>query len=761
MKTSKKKITAPASYDPGKGRPKEYLAYLNWQEMEALKRLNGNNQEVGPRGLPSFPPGSGSPNASKSSSSVSGIGSKAKSASSKAQSAASKSSSSKSSQSKASGVGAASKSAASKAQSASKGVGASKSSQERGSGVTGSKGGGASTQKSGAGKGMAKAGEVSKARNEVQKGNLAADRAIASRGLGVKSLNVGPMGTRVDVDRKAPGQQIKGAIKDVKEAKPAARSAAEVMRAGPFGAPSYTGRYNPATNRFDAPPIANTQVPNRAAKTDISRTYQSPTASQWGGPTVDVVNRAVKTSISPPVRMDPGVAAQLEQARKNYKTVTGPGGMVSTVYSDPDLSGRTLGDTISDYASSIGDAVYGGIRSIGSMLPNQPVQVSPTDVRRAIEPMRDQGEPAPTSAYTGYGGYMPSPQATYDALTGSSVLSTAVDKAPSPILDAGGIRKTISPPQTKFDEETMRMARMNELEQEARRIAEMDVESFTDPNTVPSLGYGTFNVPNVPKQGASALPSKIAGYDVYNPADYENSLAIQTPSWRQGLAPGVAPEKTRGFQVEPLGKAVMAEEDVAPKMVNTLKRVPTEESLLPFQDRTYDTPYPVDENGVPIQDISEADLAKIRTRRRGEEYVQTPEEKQAEIAGGVASGVVTSRIPGARQFFNVRENIRDYQSRPSWEQSYIKDRASASAMNDVGSSRSSNERGIAALPTMTTAPAPTASTTGTSMTGTRPTEHYYWDLGLNIPSPTDKNYTDYQNYLSQRAAARAAMYGTT
>lgn len=53
---TKKKITAPLSYDPGKGRPKEYLAYLNWQEMQALQRLNGGNMERGPMGLPSFPP---------------------------------------------------------------------------------------------------------------------------------------------------------------------------------------------------------------------------------------------------------------------------------------------------------------------------------------------------------------------------------------------------------------------------------------------------------------------------------------------------------------------------------------------------------------------------------------------------------------------------------------------------------------------------------------------------------------------------------
>lgn len=54
--SKKKHITAPHSYDPGKGRPKEYLAYLNYQEMQALKRLNGGNQERGPKGLPSFPP---------------------------------------------------------------------------------------------------------------------------------------------------------------------------------------------------------------------------------------------------------------------------------------------------------------------------------------------------------------------------------------------------------------------------------------------------------------------------------------------------------------------------------------------------------------------------------------------------------------------------------------------------------------------------------------------------------------------------------
>lgn len=66
---SKKKVTAPLTYNPGKGRPQEHLAYLNWQEMQALRRLNGQNTEVGPKGLPSFPPADAIGSSSKSTSS--------------------------------------------------------------------------------------------------------------------------------------------------------------------------------------------------------------------------------------------------------------------------------------------------------------------------------------------------------------------------------------------------------------------------------------------------------------------------------------------------------------------------------------------------------------------------------------------------------------------------------------------------------------------------------------------------------------------
>ena len=68
-----KHVKAPKTYDPGKGRPLEHLAYLNTREMDYLRRINGNNMERGPKNLPSFPPddslGSSSKASSKSSTS--------------------------------------------------------------------------------------------------------------------------------------------------------------------------------------------------------------------------------------------------------------------------------------------------------------------------------------------------------------------------------------------------------------------------------------------------------------------------------------------------------------------------------------------------------------------------------------------------------------------------------------------------------------------------------------------------------------------
>lgn len=49
-----KKVTAPKTHKPSGNRPLEHLAYLNRREMDYLRALNGGYMERGPRGLPSF-----------------------------------------------------------------------------------------------------------------------------------------------------------------------------------------------------------------------------------------------------------------------------------------------------------------------------------------------------------------------------------------------------------------------------------------------------------------------------------------------------------------------------------------------------------------------------------------------------------------------------------------------------------------------------------------------------------------------------------
>lgn len=49
-----KKVKAPKTYNPGGGRPIEHLAYLNRQEMDYLRAINNGHVSRGPKGLPSF-----------------------------------------------------------------------------------------------------------------------------------------------------------------------------------------------------------------------------------------------------------------------------------------------------------------------------------------------------------------------------------------------------------------------------------------------------------------------------------------------------------------------------------------------------------------------------------------------------------------------------------------------------------------------------------------------------------------------------------
>ncbi len=51
---NRKHIKVPKTYDPGGGRPKERLAYINKAEAELLRVLTDGVVERGPKGIPSF-----------------------------------------------------------------------------------------------------------------------------------------------------------------------------------------------------------------------------------------------------------------------------------------------------------------------------------------------------------------------------------------------------------------------------------------------------------------------------------------------------------------------------------------------------------------------------------------------------------------------------------------------------------------------------------------------------------------------------------
>lgn len=213
---SKKKVTAPLTYNPGKGRPKEHLAYLNWQEMEALKRLNGNNQERGPKGLPSFPPAD-----------ARGSSSKASSSKSSSKSTGARGPTGPKGEARTSPAGGKAGSI-----SRSAGVGSERSSS-RDVGVS-------SSSRASSNAKPAKAVE-SKTQRESSKPPYAG-ASQSARGLAKterKTVNVGPMGTPVSVKKVSPDAKIKGAIERIKESSATQQlSGIPVPRPNPLKDPS-------------------------------------------------------------------------------------------------------------------------------------------------------------------------------------------------------------------------------------------------------------------------------------------------------------------------------------------------------------------------------------------------------------------------------------------------------------------------------------------------------------------------------------------
>lgn len=279
---TKKKVTAPLTYNPGKGRPKEHLAYLNYQEMQALKRLNGDNMERGPKGLPSFPPAD-----SRSGSYNSGYGSAASKTTTRSPSSATASISRTTSnvaRSPASQGSPVSQRPTSGPLSAPARTAPSQGSPVSQRTTTPARQGSPVSQRPSGGardSGQAAARSDTAFKQAAERRSAASARSTpALRQDQSKTISAGPMGTQVEV-KVQPGAKIRGAIKSVQEAAAEARQPISVKP------PAQTMQQ--LYSQYQQPP----SVP--PTKTQIAQRLREVYPDRWGKYSLADVERAVDT----------------------------------------------------------------------------------------------------------------------------------------------------------------------------------------------------------------------------------------------------------------------------------------------------------------------------------------------------------------------------------------------------------------------------------------------------------------------------------
>lgn len=234
MSKKKKHVKAPLTYDPGKGRPKEYLAYLNWQEMQALKRLNGEGPYPGPKGIPSFVLGGATTSGTAANRAMSSASQSTKtSTASKATPSGTKTTSGTATRAPAASAAAA-KASASKASSAASNPG----SRPSQGGTQGSVSSSAAKSSTTAAAAQAKTDAAAKQTTTTRDTN----KAVSSPAVKNDISKAVSSGTKLSdiTGTNTPGGSIKGALKAVQET--AAQAAAR--RVGPFA---------PTPNQYKTP----------------------------------------------------------------------------------------------------------------------------------------------------------------------------------------------------------------------------------------------------------------------------------------------------------------------------------------------------------------------------------------------------------------------------------------------------------------------------------------------------------------------------
>ena len=279
-------------------------------------------------------------------------------------------------------------------------------------------------------------------------------------------------------------------------------------------------------------------------------------------------------------------------------------------------------------------------------------------------------------------------------------------------------------------------------------------------------GYGTFNVPNVP-QASPSLPQREnplagTGYGTFNMPDSAYTAAApedvpEDVSYDSYGIHGLPGEQmlTPGLRTDPLNEAKIrdavrnyksgtvgignlpttadATNMTTEQMVRALRQPGVTRGISPSQEGLPDSPYrdPVTQQpAYPEDNFIEKAI------------------KKAGVVGKVYAGLDWA----SKKHFENMTPSQQAAEQDRWNQIREETRRGTGDSHDRGQEDFPHENKVKNTPK----PTDTPTTPKEQNDGTRPQQYYYWDLGVNIPSPTDSEYPLYLKYLQEKAAQNAA-----
>ena len=720
---TKKKVTAPLTYNPGKGRPKEHLAYLNYQEMQALKRLNGNNQERGPRGLPSFPPADAT--SGRNNSGYGSGGSRPSSGGPGGGMMGGSGSGGPSRTSPSSGRG----DVGGRDSGTRDSVGANRPSS---SGVSR----GDVAGRDGGIRNVAGANTPDKsAINSANRTNtLSAQKSPAFKADTGRTVNVGPMGTPVSV-KAPPGGKIKGAIQSVK-APQATQTVTRGVSVPAATIPSYTSQ----------------DFLNRAKA--VSRG-----PGVLADPRQERIARTVAFSESVPGMRQPEMAAQLQKAALsgndlfNYKNATPEQRDLMNRISSTGL--HVSMKTGLDPRLVLGQALHESTTSKNKTRVSQLAR----DYNNLFG-VKATGKPKEWDGVITWNG-------------ASSVMPTGEYYGPTQKMYNEGFRVYDTPEQSLMDYGRLiegkygAAGKFDSIAEQAKAIKAGGYA--TDPKYAKALTKSANRVSVMPDDVVAPATSSSAGsaglmslvpdaVKIGVAKNYAKEIGNDLAGYyKQGI------EGLRGYfgtdAALPAGpvktgtKMVSLEpgEVYGPVYVN-----PEAQKVMREQDK-------LNKAGVRAAKTFTGPIGRVASAADALRKVftgKTTTEATADLKRAYMQASPAQRAELEKSYPNLTKFASDVGETPQLGMDNYTKWAEGSGLRGTPSREGGGDNyGIASLGTRprgdeTTTPTPDTPSTPS---GRRPDIYYMWDLGINIPSPSDPNYNQYQTYLAERLAAQRAM----